>query len=76
MMLEELQRRNFSHPTVKTYLKVMEDFARHFHRPPDQLGKEHIRTYQVRSFTSCQLYIVVYTLQLETFQSRPRERCD
>jgi len=47
MMLEELQRRNFSQTTVKTYLKVMEDFARHFHRPPDQLGKEHIRTYQV-----------------------------
>jgi integrase/recombinase XerD len=47
IMLEELQRRNFSQTTVKTYLKVMEDFARHFHRPPDQLGKEEIRTYQV-----------------------------
>ena len=47
MMLEELQRRNFSQTTVKTYLKVVEDFARHFHRPPDQLGKEQIRAYQV-----------------------------
>jgi site-specific recombinase XerD len=47
MMLEELQRRNFSQTTVKTYLKVVEDFARHFHRPPDQLGQEHIRAYQV-----------------------------
>jgi site-specific recombinase XerD len=46
-MLEELQRRNFSQTTVKTYLKIVEDFARHFHRPPDQLGKEHIRAYQV-----------------------------
>ena len=47
IMLEELQRRNFSQTTVKTYLKIVEDFARHFHRPPDQLGKEHIRGYQV-----------------------------
>jgi len=47
MMLEELQRRNFSQTTVKTYLKVVEDFARHFHRPPDQLGREQIRAYQV-----------------------------
>lgn len=47
IMLEELQRRDFSQTTVKTYLKVVEDFARHFHRPPDQLGKQHIRAYQV-----------------------------
>ncbi len=47
MMLEELQRRNFSQTTVRTYLKVVEDFARHFHHPPDQLGREHIRSYQV-----------------------------
>jgi integrase/recombinase XerD len=47
IMLEELQRRNFSQTTVRTYLKVVEDFARHFHRRPDQLGREHIRAYQV-----------------------------
>ena len=49
-MLEELQRRNYSQTTVKTYLKVVEDFTRHFHRPPDQLGKDHIRAYQVHLF--------------------------
>jgi site-specific recombinase XerD len=46
-MLEELQRRNYSQTTVNTYLKVVEDFAQHFHRPPDELGKEHLRAYQV-----------------------------
>ncbi len=47
MMLEELQRRNYSQTTVNSYLKIVEEFARHFHRPPDQLGKEQIRSYQV-----------------------------
>ena len=47
MMLEELQRRNYSQTTVNAYLKIVESFAKHFHRPPDQLGPEQIRAYQV-----------------------------
>ena len=47
MMLEELQRRNYSQTTVKAYLKIVESFANHFHRSPDQLGSAEIRTYQV-----------------------------
>ncbi len=46
-MLEELQRRNYSQTTVKAYLHSVEAFAKHFHRPPDQLGPEQIRSYQV-----------------------------
>jgi site-specific recombinase XerD len=47
MMLEELQRRNYSETTVTTYVKVVAGFAKYFNRPPDQLGPEEIRTYQV-----------------------------
>lgn len=47
MMLEELQRRNYSQTTVNGYLKIVESFAKHFGRPPDQLGPEEIRAYQV-----------------------------
>ena len=47
MMLEELQRRNYSETTVTTYVKVVAAFARYFNRPPDQLGPDEIRTYQV-----------------------------
>jgi integrase/recombinase XerD len=47
MMLEELQRRNYSQTTVNAYLKIVESFAKHFGRPPDQLGPEQIRAYQV-----------------------------
>jgi len=47
MMLEEPQRRNYAQTTVKSYLKIVEAFAKHFGRSPDQLGPEQIRTYQV-----------------------------
>jgi hypothetical protein len=32
MMLEELQRRNFSEDTIRHYIRAVEDFARHFNR--------------------------------------------
>jgi Tol biopolymer transport system component len=59
MMLEELQRRNYSQTTVNTYLKVLADFARYFHRPPDELGKEQIRAYQVHLFQEGQAEVYV-----------------
>ena len=54
-MLEELQRRNYSQTTVNGYLKVVAAFARHFNRPPDQLGPEQIRAYQVYLFNERKL---------------------
>jgi integrase/recombinase XerD len=38
MMLEELQRRNYSEITTRKYLQYVTAFARHFGKPPDQLG--------------------------------------
>jgi site-specific recombinase XerD len=49
-MLEEIQRRNFTESTTRAYLRIIEDFARHFHRPPDQLGPDHIREYTAHLF--------------------------
>jgi len=51
LMLEELQRRNYSKTTVNAYVRMVEAFARHFHRSPDQLGPEEIRAYQVYLLT-------------------------
>jgi integrase/recombinase XerD len=50
MMLEELQRRNYSEHTIRYYIHSVEDFARRFHRPPDRLGPQHIREYQAELF--------------------------
>jgi len=45
MMLEELERRNYTQSTTRAYLRTIEDFACYFKRPPDQLGPEQIREY-------------------------------
>ncbi len=55
MMLEELERRNYSQSTTRTYLRSVEDFARYFGRRPDQLGPEHIRQYQAQLFSKRKL---------------------
>ncbi len=46
VMLEELQRRNFSEATIRAYVGAVERFARFFGKPPDRLGPEHIRQWQ------------------------------
>ena len=55
MMLEELQRRNYSKETTKAYLFTVRDFAKYFHRSPDELGPEHIREYQAHLFSEREL---------------------
>ncbi len=45
-MLDELQRRNYATTTVQYYIQAVERFAKHFHRPPDQLNQAHLREYQ------------------------------
>ena len=46
MMLEELQRRNYSEITTSKYLQYVTAFARHFGKSPDQLGPNELRSYQ------------------------------
>jgi integrase/recombinase XerD len=50
MMLEELQRLNYSQNTTRHYIRTVEDFARRFHCSPDRLGLRHIREYQAELF--------------------------
>ena|SRR5947209_4626076 len=50
MMLEELERRNYSQSTVRTYVRTIRDLARYFNRPPDQLGPDQLREYQAYLF--------------------------
>jgi hypothetical protein len=36
IMLEELERRNYAPGTIRCYIRVVEQFAQHFHRRPGQ----------------------------------------
>jgi integrase/recombinase XerD len=50
LMLDELQRRNYSQSTARCYLHAVTDFAKYFHRSPERLGPDHIRRYQAHLF--------------------------
>ena len=55
IMLEELQRRNFSPTTIRSYLDAVERFARHFKCRPDRLNHTHLRSYQAHLLRTGQL---------------------
>jgi site-specific recombinase XerD len=44
-MIGDLKLRNFSESTIESYTRVVEDFARFFHRSPEKLGPEEVRRY-------------------------------
>jgi integrase/recombinase XerD len=43
MMLEELQRRNYSDSTARGYVRAVAAFAKYFGKPPDELGPDDLR---------------------------------
>jgi len=46
-MREDLQLRNYLPETIENYLRCVTHFAQYFRTPPDRLGPEHIRQYQL-----------------------------
>jgi integrase/recombinase XerD len=46
-MLEDMQVRNFSPHTQRSYVQQVSQFARYCQQSPDQLGQEEIRSYQL-----------------------------
>ena len=47
MVLDELERRNYSKATAHAYISAISRFAKYFHRSPDQLGPAQVRQYQL-----------------------------
>src|SRR5258705_9056754 len=68
MMLEELERRNYSEATTRCYIRTVEDFSRRFKRSPDCLGPEHIREYQAELFKQRKLSAGTVTQRLATLR--------
>lgn len=46
-MIEDLRVRNYSSRTIDTYVRCVAAFAKHFGRPPSDLGPEHVHRWQV-----------------------------
>lgn len=51
IMIEELRCRNFAESTIRSYVRAVEQFSRHFHSSPHRLGPAHVRQYQAMLFT-------------------------
>jgi len=56
MVLDELERRNYSQATARAYVGAIRRLAAYFHRSPDQLGPNHVRQYQLRLVQDCGLH--------------------
>jgi integrase/recombinase XerD len=46
-MIEDMTLRNLSRQTQQSYVYAVAKFSRHFNRPPDRLGMEDVRAYQL-----------------------------
>jgi site-specific recombinase XerD len=44
-LLDDMRMRNLSAHTQRAYVRAVAQFAKHFNRSPDQLGREHVREY-------------------------------
>ena len=74
MMLEELQRRNYAQNTIRSYIRIVEDFSRRFQRSPDRLGPKHIREYQSELFTNRATTVTGYLAALRFFYTKTLKR--
>jgi integrase/recombinase XerD len=78
MMLEELQRRNYSENTTRSYIRTVEEFSRHFNCSPDRLGPRHIREYQAELFEKHKLSpgsVAVRLAALRFFYCKTLKKC-
>lgn len=76
-MIDDMKLRNFSAETIRSYVHYMTEFARYFQTPPDRLGPEAVREYQlhlindrkmspqsVNCFTAAAQFLYTVTLEL------------
>lgn len=63
LMLEELQRRNYSSETIRTYISAVKNYAEYFKQSPEKLGPEHIRQYQLHLF---QRKLAAHTVKVQS----------
>ena len=73
-MLEDMSIRNLAENTQQSYLQQVSSFARYFGCPPDTIGPEKVREYQVHLVEDCKLApgstVVVYVPNTKSAPTR------
>jgi integrase/recombinase XerD len=54
-MQDDLRLRNFSERTIGRYTHIVAELAKYFHKSPNQLGPEHVRTFLLHLLNECKL---------------------
>jgi len=89
-MIEDMQLRNFATTTQRSYIHYVADFAKHFHRSPQDLDLEAVRQYQlyltqerklspqsINTFVSAVQFLYLVTLDMHWDKHDfPRARLD
>ena len=89
-MIEDMQLRNFATTTQRSYIHYVADFAKHFHRSPQDLDLEAVRQYQlyltqerklspqsINTFVSAVQFLYLVTLEMPWDKHNfPRARLD
>lgn len=61
-MIDDMTLRNFTPATIQAYVRCVARFAVYFHRSPDRLGREHVRSYLLHLLNEQHVSLSYYKL--------------
>ena len=74
-MQEELQRRNYTTDTIRGYIHAIKDFAKYFGNPPELMGADEVREFQLYMIREKKLALDTVALRMGALRFLYRRLC-